>query len=74
MKPVYGPLWDVAVTGDVWTLTIGFGLEQYTIGSADMPWGIAVDAACEFMDRIDSTRMSSAELMALCVKNAWRQR
>lgn len=64
--------WDVLVVGEQWVLD--FDACREVIGSAELPWGIAVDAACEFMDRIDSTRMSSAELMALCVKNAWRQR
>ena len=63
--------WDVVVVGDQWVLD--FDGRREVIGLAELPWGIAVDAACEFMDRIDSTRMPSAELMALCVKNAWRQ-
>lgn len=65
-------VWDVLVAGEQWVLD--FDACRQPIGPADMPWGIAVDAACEFLDRIDSSRLPAAELMALCVKNAWRQR
>lgn len=64
--------WDVTVVGEQWVLDLD--IERYPIGPADMPWGIAVDAACEFMDRIETTRLSAAELMGVCVRNAWRHR
>lgn len=64
--------WDVLVVGEQWVLD--FDACRQPIGPADMPWGIAVDAACEFLDRMDTSHLSASELMAVCVKNAWRQR
>ena len=41
----------------------------------DAPEGIAIDAACQFMDRRrESPHMDHEHLMSLCVKDAFRQR
>jgi len=66
--------WDVFQRQDMWYLSTPLHTDHYMIGPADMPQGIAIDAACEFMDRIGSSRLEFDHLMVVCVKNAYRQR
>lgn len=80
--------WSVDQIGDDWWLraSLGVGLEsewgwkrvlterrEVRVAPAETPMGIAIDAACEFMDRFrlgdDADRLMSA-----CVRNSWRQR
>ena len=49
------------------------------ICDAKVPIGIAIDAACEFMDKhrdgiFPASIQSESELMDWCLRRAWRQR
>lgn len=52
--------------------------ETHVITSAEAPLGIAIDAACEFMDRVREDNIppfinNHDELMQFCVGRSWKQ-
>lgn len=68
--------WDVIEQGDNYVLV--WGSDQIIITSAEAPLGIAIDAACEFMDRMTEDNIppfigSREELIQFCVGRSWKQ-
>lgn len=69
--------WDVVEDGENYVLL--WGGSRIHITSAEAPLGIAIDAACEFMDREREDNVppfigSRDELMQFCVGRSWKQK
>ncbi|MCC6425631.1 MAG: hypothetical protein IT435_02300 [Phycisphaerales bacterium] len=63
--------WNVVEREGKFYLEWAFG--TVFIGGGTLTWELAVDAACEFMDRFDRSQLPPDTLMGVCVRNAVEQ-
>jgi hypothetical protein len=68
--------WDVIEGENGWSLAWlcpDNEVRTFFIGRASLPWEVAMDAACEFMDRYETSNLPSDILMDRCVRNSIKQ-
>lgn len=71
--------WDLDEVDGLWTLKWDTWLCDDVVAicpASEASWEVAVDAACEFMDRwpLSLGRRTTDHLMALCLRNARDQK